>query len=592
MNRLTPVRLQHVSAGELSPAFSIVIPTYQRRDVVRASVEALARIDYPGNRELIVVVDGSTDGTVDALSRIDCSFPFRIIEQRNSGAASARNRGAAEASHEIILFLDDDMIADSALLDEHARCYRAGTDAVVGDTVLDPESPPGFLSESIRAWIDASRIGAPLTAFDVWAGQLSVRRSVFEELGGFDESFTSNGAFANEDADFGVKLLSRFNVRHNPAAISRQRYVVGARELMDRAPFWASGDIRFVRKHPELARDLFKARGATQRRTRFVYRPLSRFSVLTAMLRHLSVWGASLALKTPLQSSRTIGRLFTAARAVAYWHELRRRGWFPTSEKVLTLCYHAIDSQGSGCGPDRYTVSPEAFTKQLDDLSARGFTFINPRMFEAYLTHEAPMPRRAALLTFDDGYADLIEAARDVLVPRGIEALAFVLTKPASRSNEWDAAAGARRRSLLEPAQFNELANEGVEIGSHARTHRALTRLQACDVKDEIQGSVKDLGEQGLEPRFFAYPYGELDAGSMSVARDADFVAAFGIEARWVTRRSDPFNLPRLVVLATDRGWRFRLKTRAPTLYNWLADPANLAEFVLRKLTSAISGRS
>ena len=94
------------------PSFSIVVPTYQRRAVVCDAVRALARLDYPGELELIVVVDGSTDGTIEALAELECPFPFRILEQLNSGAAHARNRGAAAAANDIILFLDDDMICE------------------------------------------------------------------------------------------------------------------------------------------------------------------------------------------------------------------------------------------------------------------------------------------------------------------------------------------------------------------------------------------------------------------------------------------------------------------------------------------------
>ena len=62
------------------PSFSIVMPTYQRREVVCDAVRALSEIDYPGDRELIVVVDGSTDGTANGLRQIDCPFPLKIIE--------------------------------------------------------------------------------------------------------------------------------------------------------------------------------------------------------------------------------------------------------------------------------------------------------------------------------------------------------------------------------------------------------------------------------------------------------------------------------------------------------------------------------
>ena len=435
------------------------------------------------------------------------------------------------------------MIADAKLFDEHARIYRSGADAVVGDTLLDPGSPRGFLSDSIRAWIDAARIDAPLTAFDIWAGQLSVRRSVFEELGGFDDAFTSDGAFANEDADFGVGLLQRFNVRHNPAAISRQRYVVGPQELMKRASLWGSGDIRFVSKHPQLTRDLFEARGIKHRRTRFLYRPLASIPFVPAILSVLGVGVAKVALKTPVRSSRLLARFFDVTRSVAYWADLRRRGWFPTSERLLVLCYHSID-RPAGSHPDRFTVSRADFEMHLDGLSARGFTFVTPEAFAAYLLNDAPMPKRAVLLTFDDGYADLLETARSVLQPRGIRALAFVLTNQRSDHNDWDTSVGAPTRRLLTPQEMLQLANLG------SRSPRMVAPIARCpgstsdESRQEVEGSIADLESLGLKPRFFAYPFGEVSSESIDAAREGGFVAAFGIDARWVSRESPRFNVP------------------------------------------------
>src|SRR4051794_33250117 len=95
-----------------APSFSVVIPTYQRKDVVCDAVRALGKLMYDTHFEVIVVVDGSTDGTAPALRQLGCRFPLRVIEQENGGAAHARNTGAAAATGDILLFLDDDMIAE------------------------------------------------------------------------------------------------------------------------------------------------------------------------------------------------------------------------------------------------------------------------------------------------------------------------------------------------------------------------------------------------------------------------------------------------------------------------------------------------
>src|SRR5439155_25515228 len=105
--------------------FSIIIPTHQRRDIVVANVSALERQDCR-DFEVVVVVDGSTDGTATALRSLSPTFPLTVVEQDNLGAAQARNVGAARAAGDILVFLDDDMEADASLLREHDRPHRAG----------------------------------------------------------------------------------------------------------------------------------------------------------------------------------------------------------------------------------------------------------------------------------------------------------------------------------------------------------------------------------------------------------------------------------------------------------------------------------
>src|SRR4051794_14101963 len=99
--------------------FSIVVPTYQRRDVLVDSMRWFAQLETPWPVELLVVIDGSTDGSAAAAREVALPFAVRVIEQENRGAAAARNRGAEEAAGEILLFLDDDMVVAPRLLVEH-----------------------------------------------------------------------------------------------------------------------------------------------------------------------------------------------------------------------------------------------------------------------------------------------------------------------------------------------------------------------------------------------------------------------------------------------------------------------------------------
>ena len=147
------------------------MPTFNRRDLVCEAVAAITKIEYRGGLDLIVVIDGSTDETAAALAAVPCPFPVRILEQPNSGAASARNRGARLASGDVILFLDDDMICSPDILEQHAAAIAEGADAVLGNIPLDPSSPDGFLSRAVDKWAseraalltDAPQVSVPST---------------------------------------------------------------------------------------------------------------------------------------------------------------------------------------------------------------------------------------------------------------------------------------------------------------------------------------------------------------------------------------------------------------------------------------------
>lgn len=552
------------------PTFSIVIPTYQRREVVREAVRALGQLKYEGEVVVIVVIDGSTDGTAAALSKIALPFPMTIVEQPNRGAADARNRGAALAQSDVILFLDDDMIADADLLEQHGRLHREGADAVIGDTPIHSSSPPGFLAESVARWITASRVRSPLSPFDIFSGQLSVRRAVFQELGGFDTVLTSGAAFGNEDAELGVRLLAKYDVRHNPAAISRQVYVVSPREFMDRAGLAAAADVRFIRKHPGLASELLERKGFSRPLTRLVYRPLARIPLIAGLLAGMAVRVADGALKTPAKSNRIIARFFSGARSLAYWSALQESGWLPSSGRLLVLCYHAIEDQSDDPVLAPYGVPPKRFVDQLDSLTRRGFSFISPDQLAAFVRSKAPLPRRPVLLTFDDGHAGLLDVARNQLRPRGIQALAFVVTNVPSGTNEWDQAYGARTLRLLTNEERKETESLGVEIGSHSRTHREMPLLTDRERRLEARGSSADLVSAGLRPpRFFAYPFGARNEDSRKAVAEAGFLAAFGLSYRRASQASDVFDLPRVMILSTDGNRRFWMKTAAPDIVRW-----------------------
>jgi glycosyltransferase involved in cell wall biosynthesis len=317
------------------PAFSIVIPTYQRKDAVCDAARALAKVKYRGSFEIIVVVDGSTDGTADALARLQSPVQLRVIEQANGGQASARNRGAAEATGDIILFVDDDLICEPDILEEHARMHRQGADAVTGEIPLHPESERGLVTDAL-AKAAAWERKPPVSAFHVYGGHLSIRKRAFEELGGFDQSFC-DGGYGGDDLDFGLRLVGRYDVRHNKAAIAWQKSDIGPRKHMRRARHLAESDLRLIAKHPEVTAELLASRGAPCPGKPSLLFRLSRVPLLAEIAAPVAAWSAELARRTGLRSNATLARFYFAARSLSYWSAVRKAAGTATLRRWLGL---------------------------------------------------------------------------------------------------------------------------------------------------------------------------------------------------------------------------------------------------------------
>jgi glycosyltransferase involved in cell wall biosynthesis len=118
--------------------FSVVIPTHNRLEVLAEVIQALEFQDRPPSFEVVVVDDGSTDGTGDWLRSRTFNLPLRVLTQENRGPAAARNTGVAVASGEWVAFLGDDTVPSPGWLATHREAHRTRGDdshlAVIGYT--------------------------------------------------------------------------------------------------------------------------------------------------------------------------------------------------------------------------------------------------------------------------------------------------------------------------------------------------------------------------------------------------------------------------------------------------------------------------
>lgn len=106
---------------------TIIIPTYNRKDVLEKCLAALSNQTYPKNNyEIIVIDDGSFDGTEIMMKSYSDDFPcpLKYFRQENKGPAAARNVGIKNASGQIILFTGDDIIAQPNFIEEHMKWHE------------------------------------------------------------------------------------------------------------------------------------------------------------------------------------------------------------------------------------------------------------------------------------------------------------------------------------------------------------------------------------------------------------------------------------------------------------------------------------
>ncbi|MDX6602817.1 MAG: hypothetical protein QOF13_2019 [Solirubrobacterales bacterium] len=206
-------------------SLSVVIPTKDRAEALARTLDALESQQTGGAKlEAIVIDNGSSDGTVEQVQgRAGTALPIRLLEQPDGGPAAARNAGAAAATGEILLFLGDDTEpADQGLLRAHLDLHAARPEpayGVLGRITWTPRKP---VTPFMR-WLENGGPQFHYTALDpgpvdasnyFYSSHASIKREIFEQVGGFDVRFPTA---AVEDTELGVRLAdARLELDYHP----------------------------------------------------------------------------------------------------------------------------------------------------------------------------------------------------------------------------------------------------------------------------------------------------------------------------------------------------------------------------------------
>jgi len=198
---------------------SVVIPLYNARDVIRATIHTVLAQTWT-DCEIVVVDDGSTDGS-DAVVR-EFGERVRYIRQENRGVARARNRGVAESRGEYIAFLDHDDLWHPTKLEKQVAVLdrRPEVGMVVTDVAhLDREGRPmGVVGAGYNPAEPFARLF--VRGYVPTPSAAMLRRSVLASVGGFDERFEGAGL---DDHELWTRIAARYEIANLPEPLTSHR---------------------------------------------------------------------------------------------------------------------------------------------------------------------------------------------------------------------------------------------------------------------------------------------------------------------------------------------------------------------------------
>ena len=535
---------------------SVIIPTHNRRTQLLRCLESLARQEgVTTSVEVLVVLDGCTDDTSDALRSVRIPFTLRVLERPNGGPAAARNSGLSGASGEICVFLDDDIIADPRLLAAHAALHQERPKAVaLGHLVMRVPPDSGALmrwyGDGWRAHFARLAAGARPTWGDCYSGNLSARTDLLRAVGGF-----ASNMLVLEDAELGYRLtLAGAEFVYLADAAGTQDEHRTSRELAARLERLGGAWITLYERHPGTLPDLLGTFHQARRREVYVRSLLLRLDVAVSVLE-------ALGYLIPTRSARR--SWYSFVRRYCFWRGIRRSAppplWLRITGQVRILLYHAFAQTGERAS--RFVIRGRRFALQIRTLQFLRYSILSLGEYVHLLTtHQLP-PRRTVVFTIDDGYVDTMDVALPILRRLQVPATLFVVSGRLGGTNDWNAAGALKGRKLLSAQAIRQLSEEGVAIGAHTCTHPSLPGLAIARALEEIAGSRAKLEEiVGRDVEFFAYPYGDWNDATLHLAKEAGYLAACTAGGGLNHPGAPPHALRRIEVDGTDGLFRFLLK--------------------------------
>lgn len=226
--------------------------------------------------------------------------------------------------------------------------------------------------------------------------------------------------------------------------------------------------------------------------------------------------------------------------------------------EVLVLCYHAVSPTWQAT----LSVTPDTLERQLCRLVRAGWQ--GATFTDAVLN---PPADKTLAVTFDDGFASVLEVAEPILSGLGLPATVFAPTTFMSQRQRlrwegieaWLGTPHEHELRCMSWDDLGQLADRGWEIGSHTCTHPHLTGLSPEALREELRDSYEQCSTQlGQTCRSIAYPYGEVDVRVAAIAKQVGYET--GACLAHSLAPLGPHLWPRIGIWNHDSDLRFRLK--------------------------------
>ncbi|HJT18925.1 MAG TPA: glycosyltransferase [Nitrospira sp.] len=251
--------------GEAPLPLSVVIPTYNRRAILRKTLLAFASQTAKADQfEILVVDDGSSDDTIQMLERFNAPFALRIFHQRHQGANAARNLAIREAKGSLVLLTGDDMIPEPAFIEAHVKFHLqhpSETEAMLGFIDWSPEiSVTPFMRYLVAP--EGGQQFAFHLAQDGYAdfklfytSNISLKRAFLcRQPTIFDTDFTYP---AYDDTELGYRLSKQgLRIHYNPKAVTSHHHEMTLQGFAQRQRKAGHMALVLTGKHPELAQTM------------------------------------------------------------------------------------------------------------------------------------------------------------------------------------------------------------------------------------------------------------------------------------------------------------------------------------------------